>query len=63
MSVGRVVLAGVCVVWGGGIVLTGLVEGISSPLDGAYQAGRFGGYLFGGALVLVGARTLLNSRR
>ena len=31
MSGGRVVLAVVCVVWGGGIVLTSLVEGIASP--------------------------------
>lgn len=43
MSGGRVVLAVVCVVWGGGIVLTSLV--------------------FGGALVLAGARTLLDVRR
>ena len=63
MSGGRVVLAVVCVVWGGGIVLTSLVEGIASPLGGAYEAGRFGGYVFGGALVLAGARTLLDSRR
>lgn len=63
MSGGRVVLAVICVVWGGGIVLTSLVEGIASPLDGAHEAGRFGGYVFGGALVLAGARTLLDVRR
>jgi len=47
------------VVWGGLVVLSGLAKLASDDMgDGAYGAGQFAGFIFGGLLCLAGIYTL-----
>jgi len=46
------------VLWGGGVVLSGIMRGIPEGHN-AYQAGQIGGLIFGALLFLVGLYYLI----
>ena len=53
------ILGWIGVVWGGLVLLSGLAKLLSGGLGGgAYGAGQFAGFLFGGLLCLAGVYTL-----
>jgi hypothetical protein len=58
----RKVVAAIAVVWGGAVVVYGLIDGIPGPTS-AYDAGRLLGFAAGLAGVFFGGRVLLRGQR
>ncbi len=50
------------VLWGGGLVVSGLAKGVPAPTS-SYGTGAFAGFVFGVALFAAGAWALLARRR
>jgi hypothetical protein len=56
----QLILGIIGVLWGGGIVVSGIVSGMS---DGAYGAGQAGAFVFGVVFLVAGARAINKHRR
>lgn len=59
LSMRQLILGVIGVLWGGAIVISGLVRGMS---DGAYGAGQMIAFVFGIVLLLLGTRAIMKYR-